>query len=276
MIYPALLIVGLCFGVLAEAGAQPGSNSGGYQGAVAPADNALFEVLSRIEQLQSEVQQLRGVVEEQAQTIADLERKQRNMYTDLDGRVQALVPAAVQNPAPQPPAISQPAPVAAAQPPVPVAAAAAVAAAPAPVSAPEVKPTEPAVPAASNKGNQKERYQAAYDTLRNGHNEQAIREFESLLVDFPGGELADNAQYWLAEAYKINRENDKARSAFAKVVSLYPNSSKVPDALLKIGYIEFDLQNTAKAKDYLNRVINGYPGTTAAHLAAKKLAQLPQ
>ena len=100
--------------------------------------------------------------------------------------------------------------------------------------------------------------------------------FESLQVDHPKGELSDNTQYWLGEAYKINRENDKARAAFNKVVSQYPNSSKVPDALLKLGYIEFDQQNLAKARDYFSRIITSYPETTAAHLASKKLAQMPQ
>jgi tol-pal system protein YbgF len=130
--------------------------------------------------------------------------------------------------------------------------------------------------ATAAQGNEKERYQSAYDTLRNGHNAQAIKMFQDLLKDFPAGEFADNSQYWLAEAYKINREFDAARGAFNKVVSQYPNSSKVPDALLKLGYIEFDLQNTAKARDYLTRVTTSYPGTTAAHLAEKKLAQMPQ
>lgn len=126
------------------------------------------------------------------------------------------------------------------------------------------------------KASEKERYQEAYETLRNGHNAKAIQMFESLQADHPKGELSDNTQYWLGEAYKINRENDKARAAFNKVVSQFPNSSKVPDALLKLGYIEFDQQNVAKARDYFSRITTSYPDTTAAHLASKKLAQMPQ
>lgn len=276
MIRRVLPILLLCGGFPNAANAQPANvDMAGRQ--AAPADNALFEVLSRVEQLQSEVQQLRGMVEEQAQTISDLERKQRNMYTDLDSRVQSLTPVPGAQPAV--PSAQQPAtasgisaPPATVQPaPQPASAAPPAEAAP----AAEVKPTAP-VAVNAGKGNEKERYQLAYDTLRNGHNDQAVKMFESLLADFPAGEFADNSQYWLGEAYKINREFDKARGAFGKVVSQYPNSSKVPDALLKIGYIEFDQQNIAKARDYLTRVTNSYPGTTAAHLAAKKLAQIPQ
>ncbi len=280
----ALLILSLGFGLCAEAAAAP--NGAGYPAANAYAqpaatDNAIFEVLGRLEQLQSEVQQLRGMVEEQSQTIADLQRKQSNMYSDLDDRMQALTaggqaPSGQSSPAPADAATQ--ASVTAAQ---PSAAVAPVVPTPAPVATATPAPAAPVVvdnkpTATAAQGNEKERYQSAYDTLRNGHNAQAIKMFQDLLKDFPAGEFADNSQYWLAEAHKINREFDAARAAFNKVVSQYPNSSKVPDALLKLGYIEFDLQNTAKARDYLTRVTTSYPGTTAAHLAEKKLAQMPQ
>lgn len=280
----ALLAVGLGLGLTTSASAVPVNSAGTYQ--AAPSDNAIFEVLGRLEQLQSEVQQLRGMVEEQSQTIADLQRKQNNMYSDLDDRMQALS-AAGQPAAAQPAVGQQPdavvAPAAAAQTVAPAVAATVPAASatsaaaptpavqPAPAPVPETKPAPTTVA-----GNEKERYQTAYETLRNGHNAQAVKMFQDLLKDFPAGEFADNSQYWLAEAYKINREFDAARAAFNKVVSQYPNSSKVPDALLKLGYIEFDLQNTAKARDYLTRVTTSYPGTTAAHLAEKKLAQMSQ
>ncbi len=276
----ALLMLGLGFGLCAGAKAAP-VNAAGYPSAngyaqSAPTDNAIFEVLGRVEQLQSEVQQLRGMVEEQSQTIAELQRKQSNMYSDLDERMQAMsagtqpTPASAAQPAAAEATPAPAAPVVVPATPAPAQATQNVAPAPAPVA--EVKP----VSSPSVQGNEKDRYQAAYDTLRNGHNAQAIKMFQDLLRDFPAGEFADNSQYWLAEAYKINREFDAAKAAFNKVVSQYPNSSKVPDALLKLGYIESDLQNPAKARDYLTRVTTSYPGTTAAHLAAKKLAQMPQ
>jgi len=305
----ALLMLCAGLGSGAQVLAAP-NNGGGYPGQAnygAPAvnnDGAIFEVLSRVEQLQSEVQQLRGMVEEQSQTIADLQRKQSNMYSDLDDRLQALsgaqtpvgaVSAAPAGVAPAQASIASPAPAAAAV----AMPGAAVAATPV-VQAPALAPTQapsvqaPVKPAAalespspavagsgsgltnSTQGNEKERFQQAFDTLRNGHNQQAVKMFETLVADYPAGEFADNAEYWLGEAYKINREYDKARAAFNKVVNQYSNSSKVPDALLKLGYIESELQNHAKARDYLTRVVTSYPGSTAAHLASKKLAQMPQ
>lgn len=286
----ALLMLWVGLGGCTNVGAQSSINNAANMGASnygqpAPvvSNAAVYELLGQLEQLQSEVQQLRGLVEEQGHTIADLQRKQDNMYSDLDERIQLLSSGG--QPAQQAAAeatqaaadagqASAAAPEASA--PAPEAAAAAPASDTAEQQAPaETKPTETAATAAAQPGEQ-ERYQQAYETLRNGHNAQAIQLFEALYADYPNGEFGDNAQYWLGEAYKINREFDKARAAFNKVISQYPNSSKVPDALLKLGYIELEQQNVAKARDYLTRVTTSYPTTTAAHLAAKKLAQMPQ
>ena len=289
-----MLCAGLGASVQAQAGTAEADMYAGQAsyGQPAASDGAMFEILGRLEQLQSEVQQLRGMVEEQAQTIADLERKQGHMYSDLDDRLQSLTttPAASAPATPAqtqatPPAVPVQAPAAAASASAPAATAAvatpaaqtpATASPPAPAT---TSPTasKPATPTPQvSQGNEKEQYQQAYDTLRNGHNAQAVKMFETLLGEYPAGEFADNAQYWLAEAHKINRDYDKARAAFSKVVSQYPNSSKVPDALLKLGFIELEQQNTAKGRDYLTRVVTNYPGTTAAHLASKKLGQMPQ
>ena len=233
----------------------------------APSANAMYEVLGRLEQLQHEVQQLRGVVEEQSQTISDLQKRQGNIYSDLDQRLQALTGNDIKHKA---------AGVSTSQ------AAQSVANKSSTVSTTAQSVAEtPGVIQESSKAvsksssmSQKELYQAAYETLRNGHNTRAIAEFKALLTEFPNGEYADNSQYWLGEAYKANQDFNSAKSAFSKVVSNYGGSPKVPDALLKLGYIELDQNNKAKARDYLTKVTVSYPGTTAAHLAAKKLMQL--
>lgn len=294
-------ILMLCAGIGASLQVSASPNDGdaypvqSNYGAPAVSDGAMFEILGRLEQLQSEVQQLRGIVEEQAQTISDLQRKQSNMYSDLDDRLQNLASASTTGQTVANASVAAPtAPASAANvQPAPTTTASAVAPVPsatAPLQASTTNvATPPPVPAvtaevkaavasvtAVNVGNEKERYQQAYDTLRNGHNAQAIKMFEAMLADYPSGEFSDNAQYWLAEAHKINRDYDKARAAFSKVVSQFPNSTKVPDALLKLGFIELELQNSAKGRDYLTRVVTNYPGTTAAHLASKKLGQMPQ
>lgn len=239
----------------------------------APSTNTLYEIMGRLEQLQVEMQQLTGKVEEQAYQITELKKRQNTMYSDFDERIQSMegkgqdtnqpateAPQEQVKPA-EPEAKKTEAPVA-----VPTPAAASV---PAPANKQAAPMPKPEVVQAT--GNEKQEYQQAYDELRNGHTNQAITEFNALLSKYPSGQYANNAQYWLGEAYRVNQNVDSARNAFTKVAENYPGSAKVPDALLKLGYIEYDLKNWAKAKEYLTRVTVEFPSSSAAHLASKKL-----
>ena len=231
-------------------------------------NQSLYETLNRLEQLQVEVQQLRGLVEDQSYTIQELKKRQQNIYADIDQRLQRLEGGGK--------------PISGSQtsgkqmhtmPP---------ASAPEAVVAPAVKQTTkpslvPQTPPAAKKKTvktEKQMYQQAYDKLRNGHYSQSITLFNQLLTEYPAGEFSDNSQYWLGEAYKVNQDTKSARAAFTKLLETYPNSIKVPDALLKLGYIEFEQKNWAQAREYFTTVTLNYPDTTAAHLASKKLQQL--
>lgn len=244
----------------------PVNDNAAYPAAVANAPkpsaaSTLYEILGRLEQLQVEVQQLRGQVEEQAYTITDLKKRQNTIYSDLDQRLQAIESAG----SPVPQASTELAPDAASSPP------------PQPVvQQPQPQPSSPAPAPVKpvTAESEKQRYQKAYETLKNGHYTNAIAEFKRFLNDYPGGEFSDNAQYWLGEAYKVNREISLSREAFNKLIANYPNSPKVRDGMLKLGYIELEQNNIAKAREYFTRITSTYPGTTAAHLAEKKLQQL--
>ncbi len=233
--------------------------------------NAVFEMMRRLEQLQAEVQQLTGKIEEQAYLIGELKKSQSTMYSDFDGRMQNLEkktegvkPSAAESPSMQEGSVEPPAK--AAEPPV-----AAPAATPAPAAKQAPGQKQDVVQAS---GDEKQQYQQAYEALRNGHTAQAIAEFNALLGKNPKGEYANNAQYWLGEAYRVNQDTDSARKAFNSVIENYPGSSKVPDALLKLGTIEAEQKNAVKAREYLTRVTVDFPSSTAARLAAKKLLLL--
>ena len=243
---------------------------GASYSASAPSANSMYEVIGRLEQLQHEVQQLRGVVEEQSQTISDLQKRQDNIYSDLDQRLQALTGNDVQHKVVGG-ATGQTTQSVANNSSTDSATGQYVSDNPAAV---QESPKVVNDVAKTSSMSQKELYQEAYETLRNGHNTRAIAKFKALLTEFPDGEYADNAQYWLGEAYKANQDFNSAKAAFSRVVSNYGGSPKVPDALLKLGYIELEQNNMAKARDYLTQVTVSHPGTTAAHLAAKKLMQL--
>ncbi|WP_432745090.1 tol-pal system protein YbgF [Methylobacter sp. G7] len=252
----------------------------GEVSAVQPSSgNGLYEMMRQLEQLQTEVRQLTGKLEEQTYLIAEMKKYQSTMYSDFDQRMQSLEQkaeavkpiAADENPQMQEGSVESEAKMV--EP---------------PVDAPEVKQAseqeQNAVPVAGDAsvpapslppvGDEKQQYQQAYEALRYGHTAKAIIAFNAVLSKNPGSEYANNAQYWLGEAYRVNQDVDLARKAFNDVVEKYPDSTKVPDALLKLGYIEVEQKNTVKAREYLTRVTVDFPSSTAARLAAKKLLSL--
>ena len=254
-----------------------------------PSTSTLYELMGRLEQLQAEVQQLTGKVDEQAYRIDELKKHQGTMYSDFDERLQNIENKA--NGTDQPVAESPSETVGTGDAKVKEGDSLAPASESVPANEPipankPVSPNEPAPAdnqaskpksdAAQVIGPEKQEYQQAYNELRNGHTKQSIEQFKAYLSKYPAGVFANNAQYWLGEAHRVDQDNDAARKAFNDVIEKYPDGAKVPDALLKLGYIEIDQKNLAKAREYLTRVTTDYPKSPAALLAAKKLLKLDE
>lgn len=123
-------------------------------------------------------------------------------------------------------------------------------------------------------GSDRDNYQAAFELLKGQRYEPAALAFEQFLVAYPESELADNAQYWLAESHYVTQQFDEALSAFEVVMTDYPRSRKVPDALLKVGYCNYELKRWDLARQSLRRVQSEYPETTAARLAGQRLKRM--
>lgn len=211
----------------------------------------LLEMLNRIDQLQREVQNLRGQLEEATNRQDDLLKRQRDLYLDLDRRISALERGGGRTAAP----LATPG----------------SGGEPAPTDGREVD--RPASPGADS-GAENHRYQAAFELLREGNYDAAKEQFRSFLADYPNGSLAANAQYWLGEASYVTRDFDTARADFGKVVADFPDSPKVADALLKLGYLNYETQNWSEARAILSKLAQGYPDSSAARLASQRLERM--
>ena len=117
-------------------------------------------------------------------------------------------------------------------------------------------------------------YQAAFNMLKDGQYDRAIAAFQNFLSANPASSLADNAQYWLGEAYYVNRAYPDAESAFQRVVEKYPQSRKLPDALLKIGYCRYEMKQWDSAKTVLTQVVGQYADSPAGRLAQQRLEKM--
>jgi len=114
-------------------------------------------------------------------------------------------------------------------------------------------------------------YRAAVELVKSGTKEDAVSALRSFLEKYPRHEYADNAQYWLGEAFYAHKDYQQALVAFRATIETYPRGNKVPDALLKVGYCYQALGQTEKAKAVLEQVVNLYPKTEPAALASKRL-----
>jgi tol-pal system protein YbgF len=218
-------------------------------------NKALLDMLEVLESLKTEVSTLRGEIEVQTHTIDQLKQKQRDLYTDIDKRLQRLESNATstttrteQTDSANLETTKTDAVVADTDKPA------------------EKEPADPAKAEAV--------YQRAFKLLKESQYDQAHTAFKAFLKDYPDSSFSDNAQYWIGEANYVMQKYELAINEYQALLNTYPESQKVSHALLKIGYSYAELGNASDAKKTLNDVKSKYPGTTAARLADERLRKI--
>ncbi len=86
--------------------------------------------------------------------------------------------------------------------------------------------------------------------------EVALQEFVERNPESP---LAGNAQYWLGETHYVRDDFQRAARTFAEGYQTYPDSSKAPDNLLKLGLSLANLERTEDACLTLSKLQSEYP-----------------
>jgi tol-pal system protein YbgF len=117
-------------------------------------------------------------------------------------------------------------------------------------------------------------YRAAVELVKAGRHAEGASALRAFLGKHPRHDFADNAQYWLGEAYYAQKDYANALAEFRGVVETYPRGNKVPDALLKVGYCYLALGQPDKSRAVLEQVVTLYPKTEPAATAAKRLESL--
>ena len=209
---------------------------------------ASVEQLNRINQLQSEVTSLRGLVEQLTNEIEQLKQRGRDQYVDIDTRLQRLEGGGA-----PPPAASATRP--------PPDTATDQATEPAAVTGPDV------LPSATRTGNPADEaaaYGAAFDSLKAGDYVASARGFHAFLENYPNATLAPNAWYWLGESYYVTQNYTLAQQQFQTLLDRYPTHDKAAGALLKVGLSQYGLKQMDDAEWTLSQVSQRYTGSDAA------------
>lgn len=212
----------------------------------------LLGMYNRLEQLQREVQQLQGQIEEQHYLIESLKKRQRDLYLDTDRRLVQLESGKIDL------SVSGTSPSIA-------------------TSSDASEGSQPSA-ALNNAPGEQDRlaYEKAFSSLKAGQYQQSITDFSEFVAQHPNSVYIPNAFYWLGEASYVNRDFQRAYEEFNKVVSLYPEHSKAKDAMLKIGFIQYENKQWQAARETLEKVTTSYPNSTVASLAEKRLEQMRQ
>lgn len=207
----------------------------------------MIDLLNQIDRINAEVSKLKGQLEILAHDVETTQKRQRDLYTDLDGRLRKLEsgPAA---PAPG-------------------------AAAPAETSAQPPASAAPATPAAPthDAGAELKDYETAHSLFKAGKHAQSAEAFEKFLAAYPDSQFAPNAQYWLGYAQFSQKNYKAAIAAQQKLLQRYPEHQKAPDAMYNVANSQIQLGDIDAARQTLSGLVAKYPLSDAAPLAKKRL-----
>ena len=252
-----LLAIILSSGAMAQQGA--GSSN-----------EALSLLHDQLRALRSEVEQLRGMVEEQAFQVRRMQRDSMERYSDLDSRISALYQDLESGEA----AVSAPsAPIST----VPSDELSQIPVEEQPITADEQsRPGSPAQAMEQSAAalpdpdslSEQQLYQSALDVLlqEEGY-EQSVAEFAQYLDEYPDGRFVTNAWYWMGQAYVNLSMMEEARDAFEVILNDYPDGRKIEDAMYTLGTVYDRMGEPQQAREMLQQVIARFPNTSAANLA---------
>lgn len=193
----------------------------------------LLDLASQIEQLRGDVAKMRGQLELLANQADTADKRQKDLYVDIDVRLRKLEQVKEQ------------------------------------AAAVEKPPAGPAEPAAS----ETKAYEAALNQFKLANYPLAISAFNGFLVTYPSSPLAPSAQYWIGNAYYAQRDYKNTVAAQQKVLANWPDNPKAADAMLNMASAQAESGDARAARRTLEALVAKYPGSPAAASAKQRLAQ---
>jgi len=217
---------------------------------------ALVDLANNVEGLKSDVAKIRGQIEVLTYELDQSQKRQRDLYVDLDARMRKL----------------EGAPGSAATDAAPAAAAGGAAPSVASSANPSVNAST-APTGATTVATEQRAYDAALDQFKRGDFQGAITGFTALVKTYPKSALAPSAQYWIGNAHFARKDYKAAITSQRQLLLAWPDSPKVPDALLNVASAQAELGDNAAARRTLEELIGKFPQSDAAAKAKQRLGQ---
>lgn len=233
------------------------------------AGNLNWDLIQKNQQLENQIRELRGKIEEQDHAIDQLNKELTNRYTDLDQRLELLNQKLE-------PESNQPEQAPAENAPVDSSTATDQTSTASKATTNSTAPTTAQNPTTSaNSSNntsdpvalEKAAYTIALDAYKKGGAKQAIAPMQNFIKNYPNSIYTGNAYFWLAEfQLAIDPPNyNEAKKNYEIVAAKFPNSSKAPRALYQLYSIAKDVnKNTQTANVYKSKLLSTYPKSEEA------------
>jgi len=201
-------------------------------------NRAQANIQRQLDELQNEVNELRGVTEVHSHQLNQVLQRQRELYQELDRRVSEALKS------PQAQSLV-------------------------------AGGSNANTPSYSSDLTENEAYDRAVNlVLKEKKYDQAIPEFRAFNQKFPQSTYSPNAHYWLGQLLFNKGELNEAKVEFETLVNNYPDSSKRGDAILKLAMVEQKQNNNSRAIALYKKLISEYPSSSAAQLAKPRLDNL--
>ena len=226
-------------------------------------NRSIIDLFNQVETLKTEFARLRGQIELLQNEMENTQKRQRDLYVDLDGRLrkmeaQAAATAAAAAATPpaggMPPAVVGAVPVNAANPSNPTA------------DASRVMPPAVVDPVAEQRA-----YDQGLEHFRAGRFAEAVTAFQIFNRTFTRSTLVPSAQYWIGNSLYATRDFRGAIAAQRQLIAQYPESAKASDALLNIASAQSELGDLQAARATLQEVASKYPSSEAGVKAKQRL-----
>ena len=216
---------------------------------------AVVDLFKDVEQIKADIARLRGQFEVLTYELEQAQKRQRDLYLDLDSRLRKLEGGPGAAPAATAPGVGDAAPPGAG------------------VASPQqgMLVTPPGPARSGDVASEQRAYDAALDLFKSGNYSAAMSSFQAFARTYPRSPLAPSAMYWAGNAQYAQKDFRAAIATQRQLLSAFPDSQKVPDALLNIASAQIELGDSAAARKTLEEIVARYPTSEAAGKARQRL-----
>jgi tol-pal system protein YbgF len=116
--------------------------------------------------------------------------------------------------------------------------------------------------------------QAGRDQLLKGGNAAARSAFSELITKYPTSEYVPEAMFYSAQAYAAEQNPSAADAQYTALISRFPKSPRVPTAMYKRALYLQSQKKTAEAKRLFQDIIKRFPRSDEAALADERLQSI--